>query len=132
MADTVEVKKPVELTTLEVLKKQESSLKKIPPNSSDAIKLLRIARSEALKDAKGIATPFINDLEECEKKCQDSIENAKGVLEYFSDQIKKENDKAKEKPKEKVDESKIKWNLVLIQWVIIFMILIVIWRKFVG
>jgi hypothetical protein len=123
----------MEPNRLNTLQAQFKNLKKSVSNYSDAIKLLRVARSDALKDAKGTQTPFIIDLEKCEEESNKSIETMKSVLDYFDEQVKKEKGvNVSQESSIRSDDTKIKWNFVMIQWVVIVLILIIVWRKFGG
>jgi hypothetical protein len=128
-----ESSQPMEPSRLNTLQAQFKNLKKSVSNYSDAIKLLRVARSDALKDAKGTQTPFIIDLEKCEEESNKSIETMKSVLDYFDEQVKKEKGvNVSQESSIRSDDTKIKWNFVMIQWVVIVLILIIVWRKFGG
>ncbi len=135
MSGTLDETQTTELSSVEVVKAQIKVLKNAQSNYSDAIKLIRVAQSDALKDAKDKITPYITDLKEAEENGNKSIEQIKSVINYFDGEIKGEkSSKSEEKSRllSSGDESKIKWNLVLLQWGIIFLILIVFWRKFIG
>ena len=135
MSGTSDETQTPELSSVEVVKAQIKVLKNAQSNYSDAIKLIRVAQSDALKDAKDKITPYITDLKEAEENGNKSIEQIKSVINYLDGEIKAEKP-AKSDDKSKLlsngDESKIKWNLVLLQWGIIFLVLIVFWRKFIG